>query len=116
MSEATQDEAAENEEIQEEDVQESAEEEFYAGPRPVFDGYKAARYSKKYLSEHEAEPVSYTHLRTRPGKKSWPLWATCPGWSSLPDSPRPAGRCGEMKRSEERRVGNECRSRWSPYH
>ena len=35
--------------------------------------------------------------RTRPGKKSWPLWATCPGWSSLPDSPRPAGRCGEMK-------------------
>ena len=35
--------------------------------------------------------------RTRPGKRSWPLWATCPGWSSLPDSPRPAGRCGEMK-------------------
>ena len=34
---------------------------------------------------------------TRPGKRSWPLWATCPGWSSLPDSPRPAGRCGEMK-------------------
>lgn len=23
--------------------------------RPVFDGYKAARYSKKYLAEHEAE-------------------------------------------------------------
>ena len=22
----------------------------------------------------------------------------------------------EMSRSEERRVGNECRSRWSPYH
>ena len=21
-----------------------------------------------------------------------------------------------LKRSEERRVGNECRSRWSPYH
>ncbi len=35
--------------------------------------------------------------RTRPGKRSWPLWATCPGWSSLPDSPRPAGMCGEMK-------------------
>ena len=35
--------------------------------------------------------------RTRPGKRLWPLWATCPGWSSLPDSPRPAGRCGEMK-------------------
>ena len=23
---------------------------------------------------------------------------------------------GMMKRSEERRVGKECRSRWSPYH
>src|SRR2546427_12528413 len=23
---------------------------------------------------------------------------------------------GEPKRSEERRVGKECRSRWSPYH
>ena len=23
---------------------------------------------------------------------------------------------GEGKRSEERRVGKECRSRWSPYH
>src|SRR5256885_13981932 len=24
--------------------------------------------------------------------------------------------CRESKRSEERRVGKECRSRWSPYH
>ena len=25
--------------------------------------------------------------------------------------------CGkQLKRSEERRVGKECRSRWSPYH
>ena len=23
---------------------------------------------------------------------------------------------GKQKRSEERRVGKECRSRWSPYH
>ena len=23
---------------------------------------------------------------------------------------------GDMDRSEERRVGKECRSRWSPYH
>src|SRR2546430_17199857 len=26
------------------------------------------------------------------------------------------GRLGGKKRSEERRVGKECRSRWSPYH
>ena len=25
-------------------------------------------------------------------------------------------RCGDLLRSEERRVGKECRSRWSPYH
>ena len=24
--------------------------------------------------------------------------------------------CKEVSRSEERRVGKECRSRWSPYH
>ena len=27
----------------------------YAKTRPVFDGYKAAKYSRKYLAEHEAE-------------------------------------------------------------
>ena len=26
------------------------------------------------------------------------------------------GRIGDFVRSEERRVGKECRSRWSPYH
>ena len=37
-----------------------------------------------------------------------------------PPSPRPAssssGRDALPSRSEERRVGKECRSRWSPYH
>jgi hypothetical protein len=27
----------------------------YAKTRPVFDGYKAAKYSNKYLAEHEAD-------------------------------------------------------------
>ena len=27
-----------------------------------------------------------------------------------------SGAFGELQRSEERRVGKECRSRWSPYH
>ena len=26
------------------------------------------------------------------------------------------GKKGKLTRSEERRVGKECRSRWSPYH
>ena len=35
----------------------------YAKTRPVFDGYKAARYSKKYLIEHEAELATYRAAR-----------------------------------------------------
>ena len=31
----------------------------YAKTRPVFDGYKAARYSRKYLAQHEAELADY---------------------------------------------------------
>ena len=35
----------------------------YAKTRPVFDGYKAARYSKKYLAEHEDELDTYRAAR-----------------------------------------------------
>src|SRR5574337_1414485 len=35
--------------------------------------------------------------------------------SRIPDS-LIARKCGVRERSEERRVGKECRSRWSPYH
>src|SRR3712207_4551511 len=43
------------------------------------------------------------------------------GGSPLPGTPRSrrtrtAGRRRSSARSEERRVGKECRSRWSPYH
>ena len=31
----------------------------YAKTRPVFDGYKASRYSRKYLAQHEAELADY---------------------------------------------------------
>ena len=31
----------------------------YAKTRPVFDGYKAERYSKKYLAEHGPELADY---------------------------------------------------------
>ena len=35
-------------------------------------------------------------------------------WNENPYGPSPAARLAV--RSEERRVGKECRSRWSPYH
>src|SRR5687768_18368342 len=43
----------------------------------------------------------------------------CSSWLSVGDSPVvPTGTrpCVPSARSEERRVGKECRSRWSPYH
>src|SRR3990167_8913357 len=38
-----------------------------------------------------------------------------PGWAALPMRER-KDIVAYVKRSEERRVGKECRSRWSPYH
>ena len=35
--------------------------------------------------------------------------------AALPDNMKPV-HPGQEGRSEERRVGKECRSRWSPYH
>ena len=40
----------------------------YAKPRPVFDGYKAAKYSRKYLAEHEAELADYRAAKTMMGE------------------------------------------------
>ena len=36
----------------------------YAKTRPVFDGYKAARYSRKYLAQHEVELADYRAAKT----------------------------------------------------
>ena len=36
--------------------------------------------------------------------------------SLIPDGAETCPNCGFLLRSEERRVGKECRSRWSPYH
>jgi len=35
----------------------------YAKARPVFEGYKAAKYSRKYLTEHEADIITYLAAR-----------------------------------------------------
>ena len=35
----------------------------YAKTRPVFDGYKATKYSKKYLAQHEDELATYRTAR-----------------------------------------------------
>src|SRR2546430_1171988 len=42
--------------------------------------------------------------------------ADCGQVKSVAESGRPVLRVPHYTRSEERRVGKECRSRWSPYH
>ena len=51
----------------------------YAKTRPVFDGYKAARYSKKYLSEHEAELAAYRAARAAARMSFWTV-QNCQRW------------------------------------
>src|SRR3712207_9493026 len=85
---------------------------------------------------HELRPVAITpgFVRTATGSaliaeggtrvictasavESVPRWMAGKGrgWVTAEYSMLPAS-TGERKRSEERRVGKECRSRWSPYH
>ena len=39
-----------------------------------------------------------------------------PDFEGMTETLSGPGILGEIERSEERRVGKECRSRWSPYH
>ena len=88
----------------------------------------------------ESLPASAGDTGSSPGlgrshmpRSNWPrepqllslrVWSLCSATRGR-DSERPAHRdeewpplaaTGESPRSEERRVGKECRSRWSPYH
>src|SRR5258708_40210821 len=49
------------------------------------------------------------------GRGGWSRSRPTRGWSGRP-CPQSCRRRREQDRSEERRVGKECRSRWSPYH
>ena len=51
---------------------------------------------------------------TRPAGLTGPAGPTGP--TGLTGPAGPTGPTGLTGRSEERRVGKECRSRWSPYH
>ena len=45
-----------------------------------------------------------------------PQWLAAKWRRAFPSESRPALSNARQRRSEERRVGKECRSRWSPYH
>ena len=54
----------------------------------------------------------FPHCVTVNGETCEPVEVRAEDWELL----RETERRGFIQRSEERRVGKECRSRWSPYH
>ena len=84
-------------------------------------GLGAEGFARPILLPHEGEPVgSGFRAPETTSKAAGPRqpWPPSPG---SPYGERGAGgendlRCFLDPRSEERRVGKECRSRWSPYH
>ena len=59
------------------------------------------------MIEDNSLGLEFKYLIVNDMDRKFGLWVNTVGYQSIPpDSPR----------SEERRVGKECRSRWSPYH
>src|SRR5574341_2410618 len=70
--------------------------------------------STKDLGSLTADPVTDWEKRFEPLKERLPFARGVVGYIS--DSSIPGASYDAANRSEERRVGKECRSRWSPYH
>src|SRR2546427_11859183 len=70
---------------------------------------------EKRLPEIAAQIVGQTETSSRLLDDAQPVAATLDGIAAQWQAAR-AQRAGYVTRSEERRVGKECRSRWSPYH
>src|ERR1035441_5716370 len=68
--------------------------------------HKAIRYFQEWAAQRGLRMIEATYTRRGPGGIE-PLQVTVDG-----DPEREKF----YRRSEERRVGKECRSRWSPYH
>src|SRR5258708_38069373 len=75
---------------------------------PLLDMAKMGRNTHK----RNAEEPFRSHFRNLQGVKLLSL----PSRQDLHDCPAQGSQPFATKRSEERRVGKECRSRWSPYH
>src|SRR5256885_14558104 len=72
----------------------------------------ALREPRAYLAT-VARRLLINHLRRQSLEQAWlQALAALPA----PQAPSPEQQLLILQRSEERRVGKECRSRWSPYH
>ena len=72
-------------------------------------GFSVTAYGKK-LNEHFSQPSIFTLSQSSAWLPSGEPGVSGDFWGSQ------EGCQGPSRRSEERRVGKECRSRWSPYH
>ena len=57
------------------------------------------------MIEDNSLGLEFKYLIVNDMDRKFGLWVNTVGYQSIPPD-----------RSEERRVGKECRSRWSPYH
>ena len=70
--------------------------------------------TEHFMSDLHGEYPAFTHILNCSGAGSGGTPASwSPGEGPGSSGPTPVG---DRSRSEERRVGKECRSRWSPYH
>ena len=68
--------------------------------------YKVVFYNFENLFDTIRNPEIYDEEFTPEGPKKW----------NTPKYTKKINNLSRVLRSEERRVGKECRSRWSPYH
>ena len=67
--------------------------------------------SAEEIKRLHARRENFSTLEFEDGSKHWPVQTRGQAGYDAPQNPETL-----PKRSEERRVGKECRSRWSPYH
>src|ERR1035437_11184926 len=83
------------------------------GEKRVFARHSGPGLTRPPREVEDKERASLLHPLK--GAASMPLNLINPNDSLIPPQPIPDGAQDLSKRSEERRVGKECRSRWSPY-
>ena len=76
----------------------------------------AARAALEQLGVGEAAPFAHLSVQDRELRRKLRVHGRQLGDSLNGGKIRTMDRLIEDDRSEERRVGKECRSRWSPYH
>src|ERR1041384_2150693 len=87
-------------------------------PPPIPTACAVALWEPRVQNGHQISPSVYLCVTVDPERPTAPAVLSphanflASHYRAIHDQLRTGGKC----RSEERRVGKECRSRWSPYH